>query len=500
MVYSWYLSYPLSINSVDDFVFNHVSILYWISLSLVLASMFMIAVTFKNDYLKWIMTAGIIITMYSISYFYFRLPSSDSLYYRGLHEYFSRTENIDFTQPGKTYFQWPSVFILTDIVTSLSGIELANFEFLMFAVLGFLLATTLYIYVSKTYRNGAFISVIVFFMAMKWYLNYQFAAFTIALVLLFLMFILDSRRKSLGVIVTMLVLFVGMTITHAYTPLFFVAYLLIRYFINRSKQYGKLFLLFLSLWLLFQVNYATFGFAGYIWKITNRSTEVSLSKMATVKPVSVPIDAVAQNISIAIVIISVAICIAGFTFLLFKRKLRDIDKAIFVIGGAYFGLGILLFILGSRAIPIAFVPVSLGVAYLFENRFRPYLIILFLVLLILFPVHPLHSAFFNNDVMFQTQESYIATNFLIDNYNWTSRHFIYTNYRTRDYIVTKLAVNTHITWKFEEVNKTDTIFYTVGLGLYLSRHNYTIGKMISEERLNVKYNNGFSILVTKVDN
>jgi hypothetical protein len=499
MVYSWYVSYPLSINSVDDFVFNHISILYWISLSLLFPSMFMIAVTFKNDYLKWIMTAGIVIAMYSVSYFYFLLPGSDSLYYRGLHEYFGINKNIDPSQPGKSYFQWPSVFLLTEIISSVSGLELANIEFLMYAILGFLLATILYIYAFKTQRNGAFIAVIVFFMAMKWYLNYQFAAFTIALVFLLLLLTLDTQRKSLGVILTMLVLFLGMTITHFYSPLFFVGYLLTRYFFNRNKQHGELFLLTLTIWLLFQVTYAIVSFANNIEEIINRSTEVSLSEMTSVEPVSVLIDAISQNISIVIVVISVVICITGSTILLIKRKMRDSDKAIFVTAAGYFGLGIMIFILGSRAIPIAFIPVSLGAAYLFESRLRHYIIILFLVLLVLFPTHLIHSAFFNNDVMFQTRESYVAANFVIDHYNWMSRPYIYTNYRTRDYFETKVAVNTHITYKFEMINKTDAIFYTVGLGLSLSRYNQTIGKIISEERLNVLYNNGFSILGTEVD-
>jgi len=139
MIYSWYLSYPLSINSPDDFVFNHVSILYWFSLPLLLASMLMIAITFKNDYLKLIMTVGIVMTMYSLSYFYYMLPTSDSLYYRGLNEYFIKTNNLDFSQSGKSYFQWPSIFVLSNIATSVSGLELANFEFIIYAIIGFIL-------------------------------------------------------------------------------------------------------------------------------------------------------------------------------------------------------------------------------------------------------------------------------------------------------------------------------------------------------------------------
>jgi hypothetical protein len=55
MVYSWYSSFPLSVNSIDDSIFNHVSVLYWLSLPLLLTSMCMMAISFKNMYWKWIM-------------------------------------------------------------------------------------------------------------------------------------------------------------------------------------------------------------------------------------------------------------------------------------------------------------------------------------------------------------------------------------------------------------------------------------------------------------
>jgi hypothetical protein len=499
MAYSWYLSYPLSIDSLDDFVFNHVSVLYWFSLSLLLASMYMMAVTFKNDYLRWIMSVGIVMALYSISYFYYMLPGSDSLLFRGMHEYFMRTKNLDFSQPGKAYFQWPSIFILSDIATSVSGLELANFEFLMYAIIGFLLATTLYVFASKAYRNGGFLAVVIFFIAMFRYLNYQFVPFTIALILLFLLFILDTRRRSSSVTLAMLVLFMGVTITHVFVPLFFVIFLLTRWIINRNKKYGKFFLLNLTIWLVFQVTFAGVGFTRNIWAIMNLSTEVSVSAMVTVNPVSVPIDVIAQKLSMAILIASVTICVAGFAILLIKRRMRDIDKAIFLFAAGYYGLGIMLYVLGSRTIPIAFIPFSLGAAYLFESRFRPYLKAIFLVLLILSSSIPLHSTFSKNDVMFQTREAYIAENFFIDHYNWTNYHLVFANYRVVNYLESKLTDYAHLTWRFKMINETDTIFYTVGLGLYLSRYNYTIKRVISEERLNVLYNNGFSILGIKVE-
>lgn len=495
MACSWYLSYPLSIDYVDDFVFNHVSVLYWFSLPLLLASMYMIAVTSKNDYLKWLMTVGIVMTISSLSYFYAMLPGSDSRFIRGIIEYFSETKNLDPSQLGKWYFQWPSIFILSEIATSVSGLELANFEFLMYAIIGFLLATTLYVYASKAYRNSGFLAAVAFFIAMFNYLNYQFVPFTIALILLFLLFILDTQRRSSSMILTMLVLFVGMTITHLFIPLFFVIFLLVRWIFNRNKQYKELFLLTLISWLIFQVTFAGFSFARNILHMIKFSSEIP--SMVEVKPVSIPIDAIAQKFSTAILITTVMICVAGFIILLTKRKMRDLDKAIFLTGAGYFGLGVILWILGSRSIPIAFIPTSLGASYLFESRFRPYLKSLFLVLLILFLSIPLHGTFYKNDVMFQTREAYIAENFLVDHYDWADYHLVLANFRVVTYFESKLTGNADFSSKFQTIKEADTIFYTVGLGLYLSKYNYTIERIIYEERLNVMYNNGFSMVITK---
>jgi hypothetical protein len=358
MGYSWYLSYPLSINSVDDYVFNNVSILYWFSLPLLLAPMCMMAVTSKNNSLKWIISIGIVITIYSFSYFYFMLPGSDSQYFRGLTEYFIKTKNLDPLQPNHFYYQWPSFFILADIATSVSGLELANFEFLLYTIIGFLLATTLHVYAFKAYKNGGFLAVAAFFLSMFVFLNYECVPFSLALGLLFLLFMLETQQKSLGVILTMQVLFTGISITHVFAPLFFVSYLLMRSILNRSKQYRNLLLLTLSIYLLVQVTQAQFSFAINIINIMTSPTEYPHMVQTTLAPVSVPIDVIAQMFSRTVTIAVAMICVAGFIFLLIKRKMRALDKAILLAGAVYSGLGVLLNNLGERAIPITFIPLS----------------------------------------------------------------------------------------------------------------------------------------------
>jgi len=197
-------------------------------------------------------------------------------------------------------------------------------------------------------------------------------------------------------------------------------------------------------------------------------------------------------------------CLVGFIILLIKRKMRDLDKAIFLTGGVYSAFGIIFSTLGSRAIPIVFIPISLGVPYLLESRFRPYIKSLFLVLLILFTFIPLHTSFYDSQVMFQTKEAYYAENFTIDHYNWTRPALILAHYRVITYLQAKhpsaLYFESDFSPAFPRLKEYDSIVYTVGLGKNLLRYNYTTERMLREEILNVVYNNGFSYLAIRSSN
>ncbi|MGB9615024.1 MAG: hypothetical protein ACPL3B_05950, partial [Fervidobacterium sp.] len=235
IVYSWFSSYPLSVNSLNDFVFNHISNLYWMGLPLILASVFILAVTLRNYHLKWLMVVIIVVAIYSLSYFYYMLPGSDAHYFRGLTEYFIETRDLDPLKQSHFYFQWPSFFILCDIVTSVSGIPLTSFEFLLYGIIGFLLATSLFVYASKTFKKGVFLSVAAFFLSMFYYLNYQCVPFSLAFSILLLMFMLETKQKTLTITFTTLILFIGITYVHAFVPLFFVLFLFISFLFNKSR-------------------------------------------------------------------------------------------------------------------------------------------------------------------------------------------------------------------------------------------------------------------------
>jgi hypothetical protein len=454
------------------------------------------------------MAVAIIVAIFSLSYFCYALPTPDSQYFRGLTEYFIKTKNLDPSQVNHAYFQWPSFFLLADIATSVSGLKLIDFEFLLYAIIGSLLAVTLYVYASRLYRNGAFLAVTAFFISMFYFLNYQSAPFSLALALVFVLFMLETQKKSAPVIVTMLVLFFSISVTHFFVPLFFVIYLLVRSLISRSKQYAAFSLLTLFIYLLCQFTLGLYWFAFNIRQIFRWPSEYISVAQATLKQVSMPIDVMAQTVSRAVTIAIVLMCFVGFVFLLVRRRSRAIDKAIFLAGVAYSALGFVLYSLGSRAIPILFIPVSLGAACLLETRFRSYLKGLFLVLLILFVFVPLHTSYnsytYGSFVPIQTKEAFNAEHFLMDHYDWTKPSLILAHSPVTVYLLSSLDINqinaafeSDFSSTFPRLSQYDCILYTIGLGNSFLSYNYTLEGIVYDEKLDVIYNNGFSDIAIK---
>jgi hypothetical protein len=189
----------------------------------------------------------------------------------------------------------------------------------------------------------------------------------------------------------------------------------------------------------------------------------------------------------------IIICVAGFVFLLFKRKLRDLDKAVFLTGMVYSISGIFLYLLGSRAIALAFIPISLGLMYWFEGKLRPYLKCSILILLILLPFIPLHSSF---DTVYQTNEVFNAENFFIDHHAWTNPDLIVANFRVTTYLAEKQASHPYSSDP-GAIKEVDTIFYTISLGKDLLGLNYSMEKIVYEEKLNMLYDNGYSYVATR---
>src|SRR4030067_3528796 len=162
IVHAFYLSYPLSIDSAYDFIFNHVAFEYWIGLSLTLTSSSIVAFMSKRNSTRLITCAIAVMSIYSLSYFYYLLPGSDIHQYRGLTEYYIQTGNLDPSQPYHSFFQWPLLEILSKAFVSVTGLGLAQFELLLYAILGFVYVTCLYVYASRFSKIGGYFAVVTY--------------------------------------------------------------------------------------------------------------------------------------------------------------------------------------------------------------------------------------------------------------------------------------------------------------------------------------------------
>jgi hypothetical protein len=508
LIYSWFLSFPLSVTSISDSIFNHISIFYWLSVPLLLISIFLMALSFKNKYYKMATAVGFVLVLYSLSYFYFTMSTSDAVFFRGLIENFIRTNNLDISKPIHDYYQWPSFFLLASITTLVTGLKVTAYEFLLFTIIGFLMATALYVYVSKAYSKSGSLAVAAFFIVMFLFLNYQAVPFSVAFGLLFVLFMLETNEKSFGTTLTTLILFTSTVLTHAFVPLFFVIYLLIRSIIKRSMHYFELFVLTLAIYLIAQITLVVFSFKSSLISIFVVSSEYSRMAGATLAPTSFPIDTFPRLFSRTVTVAFGILCLAGFIFVLIRRKLRKIDIAIFLTGAVYSGLGLVLYTLGGRAIAIVFVPISLGFAYLFETKFRKYLKYLVLVLLIFVPFVSMHSSINSFPISFQTKDDTAIANFMIDKYDWNSKNVVIGDDQMTWYISPQIPGNTQIdtdlapTIGLSHITQYDSIIYSVGLAQTLNMSNLSL-EATSQKIMNsfdIVYDSGSSYIAIKASN
>jgi hypothetical protein len=331
---------------------------------------------------------------------------------------------------------------------------------------------------------------------MFYFLNYQAVPFSLAFGIFFLLLMLETQQKSTAIIVTQLALYCSLLITHVFVALFFIIYLLIRSVLDRSNLYGRMLLFSLVSYLAVQLTLSQFSFGQIIKSILTLPYEYSGIVSATLRLITVPIDVTAQLFSRTVTIAFVLLCVAGFVFLLIKKRMRVLDKAVLLTGASYTLLGFVINTLGWRALAVAFIPISLGAAYFFESRFRKYLTGIFLVLLVLFLFIPLHQSF-TSEVEFQTKSAYVAENFFIEYYNWEKPTHIITSFRVETYLQPKLNSYTYIYTGPETFNQSDAIVHTVELDKDFLDYNTTLENVIQEQKMNIVYDNGLSSVEIK---
>jgi len=503
MVSAWFLSYPLLILTSDDWIFNHISILYWIGLPLTLVSLYAIGLTSHSNIIQFVVALGIFFAIYSLPYYYSMLPGSDAQLFRGLNEYYAKSGNLLPDNKWHFYYEWPLFFVFTRIMTIITGLELFLVEFLNYTLIGFFIVLGLHIYFSKSSKNLTFLPTVAFSIAMFNFFNYQAVPFSLASSLLIIMFAIEKRFESevlsRSKTILLLLLFVGISFTHLFVSVFFILYLVVQYLLNKKPEYLRLLLLTFTIYLSIQLFQAPVSLSTNVPAIVANLLESDLSKVVqnTFSSNTVPLDAFAQIFSRIVFFLTALICGFGFLILVLKKKLTNVDKAFFLSGLIYFIIGTFLPLLGSRAIAFIFIPVSLGIFSLTKGRRALILKTAFLVCLVLFTFVSIHRSFIG-EVHFQTKEAYAAANFMLRNYAWnkTAPPRVIIDFRQQNYIVGFEADGAYFHGKrsgnFSELGEYDCIIYTFGLGKSLSTRNINIEESIRNSTFNLIYSNGFT--------
>jgi hypothetical protein len=460
MIYSWIISFPLSTTSANDFLFDNVPVLYWVSWSILIVSFFLLALFTKNLYIKWAASAGIVVTIYSLSYFYPMINGADSQFFRGLNEYLINTGNLDASKLNHDYYQWPSFFLLTKISVMISDISLISFEFILFTIIGLLMATSIFIYASRRYPSTGFLAVIGFFFSVSFFFNYQNAPFSLALSILFMIFLLETHEKTLGLTILILLLYSGLILTHVFVPVFYILFLFLRSIFEKETHNINVFVFSLLSYLFVQLTIARFSTVQLLSGLFQTPETYNDLLDVTLAPVTIPIDIIAQFFSRTVTLSFVFLCGLGFLFLLLKKKLVSYDKAFFVTGLLYAGLGFVLNSLGWRAISILFIPISLGIVYIFESKFKKFFTIIMVILLTFASFTLIHQSFSTFDIQFQTEKGYQMDNFFLKNFDFTGNETIFTDYRSSWYLQSKISFYKYIHTDASSISEPDVLIFT----------------------------------------
>lgn len=506
ILYSWVESFPLSLNSPTDLIFNQIQPLYWIGFALLLGSLATAAATIKNDKVVIIVCIAILLSMYSLYYFYPSLPGSDTNTFRGLTEYAATTRDLNPLVPEHNYYQWPGFFILGQIVITVTGLNIIPFEFIFFTILGILYVTALNVYFSSFSKKLAWASIITYFVIIYWFFNYQYAPFSLAMGILFTLFIIEVRPvKTVSLTLLTLILYAGLVLVHAFAPVFFIAYSLIMYILGRNKYYRNLFAVSLVIWLLITVFSSGLFFDQVLHTIiimASKEYESLLSATLSTPFINLPsLYFISQAFSRGIVFLAGGIAGLGFVLFLRKKRLRQIDFALLISAGFYSISGLIVYALGQRAWFILVMPLSLGVIYFLEHRFGKYFKPIFICMLVLFAFIPLSSSFNTSQVFFQPRNEDLCANFALAHYDWQGSGSAMAHFRIITYIEAKSAGTipfasefqfTDEYWKLfpQSVPFQDLIIYTSGLERSCYTYNYSMEKLWQEEKYNRAYDAG----------
>jgi hypothetical protein len=289
---------------------------------------------------------------------------------------------------------------------------------------GVLLGLSLYLFFyhivkEQTTKLIPFLLVVMYFIGMYSFINYQWVPQTLALVYFFFLIFISIYMFSESVKTKwkfiFILLFIALVLTHPILPILFLSFLGI--VIIKKRYLFQIFLLCLVIYLIVTVYFTTTYLQLYVitleQSIRGFGGEYVNAAMTSFR---VPSDLLDQIISFSNRITVPMIWIIGTIgaiILFLKKKIDFLLLALLISGGFYLVFGMFYSILGLRAAQIVLIPLIIGFVY-FILKWKKPVIALVVVILILSVFGPMRTAY--NNYSFQTDEDAHACDFLANNY------------------------------------------------------------------------------------
>ena len=418
---AWSESYPVSIPRTGTYVFDKISPWLWLGLSLIFVSLYEIS-RVSNRKIGFLCAITFTLFVYVHYLLFPLLPGSDSHYFRALTKLFS---SVGINPTEQDYFQWPSFFILNKTLVEVLALDVNAVSLVTFLLTGFLLSSTLFVFLSSEDRKLGFIGVAFYFMGLFYFLNYQFAPQSLALGL-FLVSASFMSKNAFGFRLASFLIFGSLVLMHAFIPvLFLLCYLILTF---RDPRRVTSLILFCAIYLAtltyFSVQHFQYLLLGALAELRYAFTlhgEYAVIIQGTFVPPVTFLDAVAQTFSRAITISIWAILIIGCLMRALNKDIKITSLSLLIAGSIYFAIGTFLSVLGARALQIVFVPFVSGYKPLLRRAPRIMHVCLLLIFM-LFPFVIMHQIY---DTTFaQTTSGQRESEILIGNLRAPGTHIL----------------------------------------------------------------------------
>ncbi|MFI5449898.1 MAG: hypothetical protein ACHQ03_09090 [Candidatus Bathyarchaeia archaeon] len=426
IILSWIKSYPVSVQP-NGYLFGSIYFSYWIGLSAGNAGLFLVASSSRRSIERFSCAVTFFVLAFSLRFFYSFVSGPDSDYFRGLIEYFLSTGSLLAQQ--QTYYQWPNLFILGAMTSEVLGLDGHAISVVLFLVWSVSFAGLLFFYQKPKDSVADFLFIASYVIVPYAWLNWQFAAQTLALLLFVACVDVltkgDRTNLALG-----LILYISLVLAHPFFALFLVAATIP--LILRDRRQVTLLFTFALIFVFYFVFETTLLVANVGQTLSSillfHQYSIAAGYILTT-PFS-PVDAAAQIVSRALVLSLGGLLGILLLWVIHERKVRAIDLGIIFSGAVDLVAGAVLPYIGPRAFQVIMMPVAnvLRESALRKRVWQAIQVFMLLVL-ILFPVALIHLQYADTNYM-SLNEQRAAELILLPSYGTNSGENLTTVTRT----------------------------------------------------------------------